>query len=75
MGIHGLGHGKLLCHIEGRDVFYITPPALAQVLFIAKCSHCGPYLLQVARGPDLGLTDSDQHPEGGTCGIETDILG
>ena len=58
-------------------MFFTSPPptALAQVLFIAKCSHCGPYLLQVARGPDLGLTDSDQHPEGGTCGIETDILG
>ncbi len=58
-------------------MFFTSPPptALAQVLFIAKCSHCGPYLLQVARGPDLGLTDSDRHLEGGTCGIEIDILG
>ena len=57
-------------------MFFAFPPpaALAQVLFIAKCSHYGPYLLHT-RSPDLGLTDSDQHPEGGTCGIETDILG
>jgi len=49
--------------------FYITSPAaLAQVLFIAKCSHYGPYLLHT-RSPDLGLTDSDRHLEGGPCGV------
>ena len=75
-GITGVGNGRLLCQIEGRDVIYITPSpaALAQVLFIAKCSHYGPYLLHT-RSPDLGLTDSDRHPGGGPCGVEIDILG
>ena len=55
--------------------FTLPPPALIQVLFIAKRNHYGPYLLQLARGPDLGLTDSDRHPGGGPCGVEIDILG
>ena len=52
-------------------MFFTLPPpaALAQVLFIAKCSHYGPYLLHT-RSPDLGLTDSDRHPGGGPCGVE-----
>ena len=55
--------------------FALPPPAaLAQVLFIAKCSLYGPYLLHT-RSPDLGLTDSDRHPGGGPCGVEIDILG
>lgn len=54
--------------------FTLPPPALSQVLFIAKCSHYGPYLLHT-RSPDLGLTDSDRHLEGGPCGVEIDILG
>ena len=58
-------------------MFFALPPppaALAQVLFIAKCSHYGPYLLHT-RSPDLGLTDSDRHPGGGPCGVEINILG
>ena len=56
-------------------LFHYPPPALIQVLFIAKRNHYGPYLLQLARGHALGLADSDRHLEGGPCGVEIDILG
>lgn len=43
---------------------HYPPPALIQVLFVAKCSHCGPYLLQAGHGSVPSLTNSDRHLEG-----------